>query len=187
MSFSSTSQLLSLHEFTPFPSIIKARFSFSESTPIHDLHLGEKTSFPLRRCVMAEPTAIAIYPPNPTNVPADLSEPNWAYCSRVLFVLGSLLLFIALYLGLVAGSAYLCYSSFMSLKESASPTKTTAKTAAKKSHYPMQGSNTRNRPAPRVAMPPFVHVAVMILSGLLFLFLLKNFFKFGRSPKFRYV
>ena len=130
---------------------------------------------------------LAVYPPNPANVPADLTEPNWAYCSRVTFVLGSLVLFIALYLGLVVGSAYLCYSSFMTLKGSVTTaTKNAAKTAkGPKSQYPAQASTANGR-QPRVQVP-FVHVIIMVLSGLLFLFLLKNFFKFGRSPKFRYV
>ena len=65
---------------------------------------------------MSEPANC--YPPNPPQVPKDLTEPNWSYCTRVLLVLASLVVFIALYIGLVVGSAYVCYSSFQSLKGS---------------------------------------------------------------------
>src|SRR5262249_26057952 len=57
----------------------------------------------------------APYPPAPLNVPPRLTAPTASYRARVLVVLTSLLLFAFLYLGLVAGSAYLCYWSFASL------------------------------------------------------------------------
>jgi Zn-dependent protease with chaperone function len=45
-------------------------------------------------------------------VPPDLTTPTASYRLRVIVVLTSLFLFAFLYLGLVAGSAYLCYWSF---------------------------------------------------------------------------
>lgn len=57
----------------------------------------------------------APYPPAPPNVPPDLTTPTRSYRVRVIVVLTSLFLFALLYLGLVAGSAYLCYWSFASL------------------------------------------------------------------------
>jgi Zn-dependent protease with chaperone function len=48
-------------------------------------------------------------------MPPDLTTPTTSYRVRVLVVLGSLLLFASLYLGLVVGSAYLCYWSFATL------------------------------------------------------------------------
>jgi Zn-dependent protease with chaperone function len=58
---------------------------------------------------------VAPYPPAPANVPPDLTTPTTSYRVRVLVVLTSLFLFTLLYVGLVAGSAYLCYSSFAAL------------------------------------------------------------------------
>jgi Zn-dependent protease with chaperone function len=58
----------------------------------------------------------ALYPPAPANVPPDLASPTASYRVRVLVVLTSLLLFFFLYVGLVLGSAYLCYSSFAALR-----------------------------------------------------------------------
>src|SRR5262249_7902830 len=55
------------------------------------------------------------YPPAPPNVPPDLTTPTASYRLRVLVVLTSLFLSASLYVGLVAGSAYLCYWSFASL------------------------------------------------------------------------
>jgi len=52
------------------------------------------------------------YPPAPANVPAGLTRPTAAYRLRVLVVLTSLFLFVALYLGLVIGSGYFCYYGF---------------------------------------------------------------------------
>jgi Zn-dependent protease with chaperone function len=52
------------------------------------------------------------YPPAPANVPPDLTTPSVSYRLRVLIVLTSLVLFALLYLGLVAGTAYFCYTSF---------------------------------------------------------------------------
>jgi Zn-dependent protease with chaperone function len=59
---------------------------------------------------MAE--ALAVYPPGPTNVPPDLTAVAPGYRLRVVVVLTSLFLFVLLYLGLLVGSAYLCYYAF---------------------------------------------------------------------------
>jgi Zn-dependent protease with chaperone function len=59
--------------------------------------------------------AADFYPPAPPNVPPDLTAPTLAYRIRVVVVLISLLLFLVLYFGLVAGSAYLCYYSITTL------------------------------------------------------------------------
>src|SRR5262245_43761547 len=119
---------------------------------------------------------VSLYPPNPPHVPKDLTELNWSYCTRVLLVLTSLLVFIAVYLGLVAGSAYICYWSFQSLKGSATYV----------IEPPRQSNRTppASRPwPPRIQLPIIVHVALIVTSGLLFLFLLKGFFKLrGGKP-----
>jgi len=49
-----------------------------------------------------------LYPPSPRGVPP-LGKPTSAYRLRVVLVLVSLVLFVALYLGLVAASGYLVY------------------------------------------------------------------------------
>jgi hypothetical protein len=56
-----------------------------------------------------------LYPPAPSQVPLNLATPSASYRLRVLVVLTSILLFALLYLGLVVGSAYLCFWSFASL------------------------------------------------------------------------
>jgi Zn-dependent protease with chaperone function len=55
------------------------------------------------------------YPPTPPNVPPDLTTPTTSYRVRVVVVLLSLFLFVFIYVGLVIGSAYLCYTSFAAL------------------------------------------------------------------------
>jgi Zn-dependent protease with chaperone function len=52
------------------------------------------------------------YPPPPADVPPSLTRPSPSYRIRVLVVLSSLFLFVALYVGLVVGLAYLCYYCF---------------------------------------------------------------------------
>jgi Zn-dependent protease with chaperone function len=52
------------------------------------------------------------YPPGPTDVPPNLTKPTSGYRVRVLIVLASLVLFMALYFGLIIGSGYLCYYAF---------------------------------------------------------------------------
>jgi Zn-dependent protease with chaperone function len=122
---------------------------------------------------MSEPAPL--YPPNPRNVPADFTEPNWSYCSRVLLVLACLVLFIVVYVGLVAGSAYVCYTSFMALKGSVSGVKEPPQNPYARPAAP------RGRTA-RAAFPA-LHITLMLTSSLLFLFLLKGFFKLRKHGK----
>lgn len=60
------------------------------------------------------------YPSSPSNVPPDFTFPTTNYRVRVVIVLISLFLFACLYMGFIAGSAYLCYISFASLNPSGS-------------------------------------------------------------------
>jgi Zn-dependent protease with chaperone function len=48
----------------------------------------------------------SVYPPGPKNVPADFTKPSMRYRWKVVFVLGSLLLTLALYLALIAVSGW---------------------------------------------------------------------------------
>ena len=92
------------------------------------------------------------YPPNPTNVPPDLTTPPGSYRSRVVLVLFSLLVFVVVYLLLTAGSAYACYYCFSELaREEPRPAAYTA---------PPAGTRTGYRPAyipppPRREKPVF--------------------------------
>ena len=71
----------------------------------------------LKYCELSMPEPVPCYPPNPERLPAGLTELNWSYFGRALLVLVTLILFVAVYLGLLVGSGYLCYASFMALKE----------------------------------------------------------------------
>ena len=55
----------------------------------------------------------SVYPPGPKNVPADFTKPSMRYRWKVIFVLGSLLLTLALYLALIAVSAWGFYQLLM--------------------------------------------------------------------------
>lgn len=58
-----------------------------------------------------------LYPPTPANVPPGLTRPPATYRTRVVVVLLCLLVFVAVYLTLTAGSAYACYACFAALVE----------------------------------------------------------------------
>src|SRR5260370_21987756 len=60
-------------------------------------------------CTMAR--IASLYPPNPRDLPADLTVPSFRYRAQVLVMLVSLLVFFLLYVGLVVASAYLVYWS----------------------------------------------------------------------------
>lgn len=121
----------------------------------------------------------ALYPPTPQNVPPDLTKPPGSYRTRVVVVLVSLAAFMAVYLGLTLGSAYLCYWCFASL--GGDP------------NEPKQAVTYRDRsgrPQTRYERPsehsPILLIAGGIMSGLLCLFLVKGFFKRGnRNPGIR--
>lgn len=65
--------------------------------------------------------ALDYYPPAPASVPPDLTTPTSGYRLRVIVVLTSLFLFVLLYLGLVAGSAYVCYYAFFAPERASEP------------------------------------------------------------------
>jgi Zn-dependent protease with chaperone function len=107
------------------------------------------------------------YPPAPADAPADLTAPTAGYRARVLIVLVSLILFVALYVGLVIGSAFLSYYSFSHIGDD-SPRSTT--------YYGRGYRPSRSRSSD----PTFWLVVVGICSGALCVFLVKGLFK--RSP-----
>jgi Zn-dependent protease with chaperone function len=115
----------------------------------------------------------ALYPPTPTNVPPDLTKPSGSYRTRVVVVLVSLFLFLGVYLGLIGGSAYLCYRSFAELgRDPAQPRQQVT-------YYDRQG-RPRTRYERRAGDPnPIVLIPTGIMSGLLGLFLVKGLFKRG--------
>ena len=49
-------------------------------------------------------TVAPLYPPRPANVPDNLTAPTSAFRFQALAVLGSIVLFAALYLGIMAGT-----------------------------------------------------------------------------------
>src|SRR5262245_47395198 len=105
------------------------------------------------------------YPPTPTNVPTDLTKPSSSYRWRVFLVLVCLLVFVAVYLLLTAGSAYACYYCFSELGEDEPRAAT---------YTPPPNSRTGYRPAyvpppPRKEKPVFWLILGGIGSGLLFL------------------
>src|SRR4051812_44528892 len=51
------------------------------------------------------PAIAELYPPNPSNVPPQLSRPTLRYRVQALLVVASLFLFLAVYLSLIAVSA----------------------------------------------------------------------------------
>src|SRR5579872_7267850 len=95
-----------------------------------------------------------LYPPGPAHVPADFTSPTSRYRWEVALVLVSLVISLALYLGLVVGSAYLCY------RLSTAP-------------WPPRAQNEYG----------FFRVIGIIFSGLLFLYLLKGLFKGSRQDR----
>ncbi len=109
------------------------------------------------------PDLADLYPPAPAHVPPDLTKPTPGYRARVLVVLVSLFLFVALYVGLVVGSAYLCYHSFATLGSDPQP----------RDYRAYRPKSERN---------DGWWVFVGIASGLLCLFLVKGFFK-RRKPE----
>src|SRR5262249_13952858 len=97
--------------------------------------------------------AAKLYPPSPVDVPDDLAVPSGRYRLQVILVLASLLLFAALYMGLVAGSGYLTYLAVM---------------------YPIERVNLATS---------LLKIALSAAAVLLFLFLLKGLFKRSREEK----
>lgn len=132
--------------------------------------------------------ASSYYPPNPERVPPDLTEMTWPYFLRALVVLVCLVVFVAVYLGMVAGSGYLCYLSFVSMrdptpmfrKDERSQRDARGQRDGRGQREPARAADAR----PRQPMNPLLAIAGAAASGLLCLFLLKGFFKFRkRDPK----
>src|SRR5215831_17593403 len=122
-----------------------------------------------------------LYPPTPPGIPADLTTPSSSYRFRVVVVLLCLFVFVGVYLGLTAGSAYACYACFAALVED-DPKPAPAPTYSQTGSYPQTGSYRgqrsytpppQTRPA-RNTKPVFWLIVGGIMSGLLFLFLVKG-------------
>src|SRR5713101_2362830 len=104
--------------------------------------------------------AADLYPPSPASVPADLTKPSRSYKTRVVIVLGSLFVFVALYIALIVGSAYFSYWSFSQMGAASRPTRTYS-----------YGRSYREKDNSGWWLVPG------ICSALLCLFLVKGFFK----------
>ncbi len=89
-----------------------------------------------------------LFPPGPANVPKDFTQPSARYRWEVAIVLISLLLSLALYLVLVAGSVWLCY--FLATAP-----------------WPMRAGGWY----------VFIRIVVIISAGMLSLYLVKGLFK----------
>src|SRR3954469_3826966 len=121
----------------------------------------------------------SLYPPNPENVPPGLTTPSGSYRTRVLVVLGSLVAFLAVYLGLTLGSAYLCYWCFAELGREPTGRRETYTTTDRRGRTQVR-TRVDDQPNPVILIPGG------IFSGLLCLFLVKGFFKRGnRNPGIR--
>lgn len=94
-----------------------------------------------------------LYPPNPEGVPSSLTAPTTAYRLRVVLVLFSLFLFVALYVGLVVASGWLVYRTAII------------------------------GPFSRGAWGVLLWLGLVIACGMLFAFLLKGFFKRRRMNR----
>jgi Zn-dependent protease with chaperone function len=115
-----------------------------------------------------------LYPPSPANVPADLTTPSKDYRGRVLVVLASLFAFLLVYLGLTVGMAFTTYWCFATLTEpEPAPS------------YQQPTRSTRGSPQParrssRGEKPVLGLVIGGVASAMIFLFMVKGFFKRGR-------
>jgi len=57
------------------------------------------------------------YPPSPEDVPEGLTLPSPAYVMQMIMLMGSLIIFVILYIGLVLGSLWLCYFGVTGINE----------------------------------------------------------------------
>ena len=120
-----------------------------------------------------------LYPPTPLGVPADLTTPSGSYRFRVVIVLLCLIAFVGVYLGLTVGSAYASYACFAALgaddpKPAATPSRYDQVTYDRRPGKYVAASPPRN------SKPVFWLIVGGIMSGLLFLFLVKGLFKQSR-------
>lgn len=100
---------------------------------------------------------VSLYPPAPAGVPADLTRSSGRYRLHIVFTLLSLLLFVLLYLVLVAASAWLTWLAIV---------------------YPI------DRPSTGTVL---VKLGAIGGAGMLFLFLLKGLFKSQRIDRDSFV
>ena len=122
-----------------------------------------------------------LYPPSPVGIPADLTTPSASYRSRVLIVLASLIVFVIVYLGLIAGSAGLSVFCFMQLAEpepTGAPAPTPSYSSTKYSRQQYQPP-----PKPKKDRSPIWLIIGGIASGLLCLFLVKGLFRIVRADE----
>jgi Zn-dependent protease with chaperone function len=122
-----------------------------------------------------------VYPPTPPGVPSNLTTPSSSYRLRVIIVLTSLVLFVLLYVGLVAGSAYLTYYSFTQLGAREAPGDT-RQAPLNKGRNPSRYS----RPPKKESSGEGWWIILGIASGVFCLFLVKGLFKWQRlGPQLR--
>src|SRR5687768_5181665 len=121
------------------------------------------------------------YRPNPKQVPADLTELNWPYFLRALFVLGTLTVFVAIYLGMIAGCGYLCYASVNALRQPAEFV--TSSTKFDNRGRPVAQKDQPNALTRVLRKHIFLPIVMLLASGLLIFFLVKGFFKSGHNEK----
>lgn len=106
------------------------------------------------------PNIAEFYPPNPKNVPPQLTKPSTRYRLQAILVIASLFLFVLIYLGLIVGFAGLSYWAFGEI-------------AHVKDNY-------REHGAAAETLMLMVFVLTVISAGLLALYLIKGLFKFPR-------
>jgi Zn-dependent protease with chaperone function len=128
-----------------------------------------------------------LYPPSPTDIPADLTTPSASYRLRVILVLSCLIVFVIVYLGLVIGTAGLSVYCFAQLgADEPPPPPVTYSPSNYKSYSP---SNYKTVPKyvppskPARDRSPFWFLVGGIASGLLCLFLAKGLFRISRSDQ----
>src|SRR5580704_10720212 len=99
---------------------------------------------------MASPS---LYPPSPTDVPADLTEPTAKYKTQIALVLLSLAFFFLLYFGILT----CCLLFFLWTI----------------------GTFLLAPLAPSLAVVAFIQLALCLPVFLLFVYMVKNLFRFG--------
>jgi Zn-dependent protease with chaperone function len=120
-----------------------------------------------------------LYPPNPAVVPPDLTKPSSSYRNRVVIVLLCLVVFVAVYLLLTAGSAYACYYCFSELgRDEPKPQPTYTQ---QRNPYTGNYRVTYTPPPPKKEKPVFWLILGGIGAAALFLFMVKGLFKGSRS------